>query len=102
MMLTICVKKSLRSKITKICKADVGTGTLKFGNKGGVGISFQLNESYICFVNSHLAAHVGEVERRKEDHDEIMRRMTFNDGSLLNRSRTILEHHQIFWIGDLN
>jgi hypothetical protein len=53
-------------------------------------------------VNSHLAAHVGEVERRKEHHDEIIRRMAFNDGSSLNRSRTILEHHQVFWIGDLN
>lgn len=99
MMLTILVKRSNRSAISKICTSAVGTGTLKFGNKGGVGISFQLNETYMCFVNAHLAAHVQEYERRNEDHDEILRRMQFNDGF---RSRNILEHDQIFWFGDLN
>lgn len=99
MMLTIAIKKSLRSSISKSCTNAVGTGTLKFGNKGGVGVSFQINETFMCFVNSHLAAHVQEFERRNEDHDEIIRRMAFNDGF---RTRTILEHHQVFWIGDLN
>ena len=99
MMLTIVIKKSLRSSISKCCKSMVGTGTLRLGNKGGVGVSFQINETFMCFINSHLAAHVQEFERRNEDHDEILRRMTFNDGF---RSRTILEHHQVFWIGDLN
>lgn len=99
MMLTVVVKKSIRSSISKVCTSYVGTGTMKFGNKGGVGVSFQLNETFMCFVNSHLAAHVQEFERRNEDHDEILRRMAFNDGF---RNRTILEHHQVFWIGDLN
>lgn len=99
MMLTIAIKKSLRSSISKCCSASVGTGTLKFGNKGGVGVSFHINETVMCFVNSHLAAHVQEFERRNEDHDEILRRMVFSDGF---RQRTINEHHQVFWIGDLN
>lgn len=47
------------------------------GNKGGVGVSIQINEASICFINSHLAAHVSEVDRRKEDHDEIVQRMHF-------------------------
>lgn len=92
MMLTIVVKKSLRGSISKICTSMVGTGTLKFGNKGGVGASFQLNETFMCFVNSHLAAHVQEYERRNEDHDEILRRMQFNDGF---RTRNILEHGEL-------
>lgn len=99
MMLTIAIKKSLRSSISKCYTSMVGTGTLKFGNKGAVGVSFQINETFICFLNSHLAAHVQEFERRNEDHDEILRRMSFNDGF---RERTIQEHHQIFWLGDLN
>lgn len=99
MMLTVAIKKSLRSSISKCCTSMVGTGTLKFGNKGGIAVSFQINETFMCFVNSHLAAHVQEFERRNEDHDEILRRMSFNDGF---RTRTILEHHQVFWIGDLN
>lgn len=99
MMLTVAVKTSLRGSISKCCSSMVGTGTLKFGNKGGIGVSFQLNETFLCFVNCHLAAHVQEYERRNEDHDEILRRMQFNDGF---RTRTILEHHQIYWLGDFN
>ncbi|KAG5681858.1 hypothetical protein PVAND_011265 [Polypedilum vanderplanki] len=99
MMLTIVIKQSLRSSVSKITTSMVGTGTLNFGNKGGVGVSLQLNENFLCFINSHLAAHVQEFERRNEDHDEILRRMQFKDGF---RTRNILEHDQIFWIGDLN
>ena len=96
MMLTIAIKESLRLSISKCSSAMVGTGTLKFGNKGGVGVSLQLNETLLCFVNSHLAAHLAEVERRNEDHDEILRRMQFSDGF---KSRSIEEHHQIYWFG---
>lgn len=59
------------------------------GNKGGVGVSMQINEAFICFVNSHLAAHLSEIDRRKEDHDEIIRRMQFEYG--ISR-RSIDEH----------
>ncbi|XP_053689041.1 inositol polyphosphate 5-phosphatase OCRL [Sabethes cyaneus] len=99
MMLTVAVKKSLRDQISDCLTAAVGTGTLKWGNKGGVGVSFQLNEALLCFVNSHLAAHTQEVDRRNEDHDEIIKRMSFEKTF---RGRSIDEHHHIFWIGDLN
>lgn len=69
------------------------------GNKGAVGVSLEINETRICFVNSHFAAHVSEVQRRKEDHDEILRRMQFEFG--ITR-RFIYEHEHIFWFGDLN
>lgn len=69
------------------------------GNKGAVGVSLEINETTICFINSHLAAHVHEVQRRKEDHDEILRRMQFEFGI---RRRFICEHEHIFWFGDLN
>lgn len=42
---------------------------------------------------------VHEVERRKEDHDEIIRRIQFVEGI---KSRSIEEHDQIYWFGDLN
>ncbi|XP_062559998.1 inositol polyphosphate 5-phosphatase OCRL [Armigeres subalbatus] len=99
MMLTVAVKKTLRDRVSDCLTAAVGTGTLKWGNKGGVGVSFQLNEALLCFVNTHLAAHTQEVERRNEDHDEIIRRMSFQKTF---RGRSIDEHHHIFWIGDLN
>lgn len=64
MMLTVAVKTSLRDRVSDCLIAAVGTGTLKWGNKGGVGVSFQLNEALFCFVNTHLAAHTQEVESR--------------------------------------
>lgn len=99
MQLTLVIKKGLRTSV-KQCHTDmVGTGTLKYGNKGGIGISIKLNETSICFVNSHLAAHQSEVERRNEDYHEIIRRMQFTEGI---RRRSIYEHDHVFWLGDLN
>lgn len=58
-----------------------------------------INKTTLCFVNSHLAAHQHEVERRREDHDEILRRMTFTHGI---RRFSIVEHDLVWWFGDLN
>jgi phosphatidylinositol-bisphosphatase len=60
MMLTIFCKQSIKRNVRLVLEDKVGTGTLNFGNKGAVCASIQLNETYICFVNSHLAAH-GEL-----------------------------------------
>ena len=34
------------------------------GNKGGVGIHFNVFHSSFCFVNTHFSAHMEEVEKR--------------------------------------
>lgn len=53
----------------------------------------QINEATICFVNSHLAAHASEVDRRKEDHDEIVQRMHFG-----NARRCIDDHEYVDYV----
>eukprot|EP00455_Lapot_gusevi_P056727 TRINITY_DN9504_c0_g1_i5.p1 TRINITY_DN9504_c0_g1~~TRINITY_DN9504_c0_g1_i5.p1 ORF type:complete len:807 (+),score=178.45 TRINITY_DN9504_c0_g1_i5:59-2479(+) len=101
----------------------VGVGLLGIGgNKGGAAVRFQLYNSSICVVNSHLAAHQDEVEMRNSDFAEIMRGIRFNiadDGAAavpahpdqpqdaaaapsLRRFANINEHDFVFWIGDLN
>jgi phosphatidylinositol-bisphosphatase len=47
------------------------------GNKGGVSVRIKVFDSYLCFVNSHLAADSSQVERRNQDYQEISRRMGF-------------------------
>ncbi|VDN17055.1 unnamed protein product [Gongylonema pulchrum] len=45
----------------------------RMGNKGGVAISLQLNDSCICFVNSHFAAGQEELEKRNQDYRSGLR-----------------------------
>lgn len=36
--------------------------------KGAVGISLHMNDTRVCFVNAHFAAHLEENERRIQDY----------------------------------
>uniref|UniRef100_A0AC34RRQ0 Inositol polyphosphate-related phosphatase domain-containing protein n=1 Tax=Panagrolaimus sp. JU765 TaxID=591449 RepID=A0AC34RRQ0_9BILA len=88
-------KDNSKIKISKpIHSSWVATGFLKFGNKGGVGISLELNNTTVCFVNSHLAAG-GELSKRNQDFREISQ-MKFSNG------RGLYDHDIVFWLGDLN
>ncbi|RUP11735.1 LOW QUALITY PROTEIN: Endonuclease/exonuclease/phosphatase [Jimgerdemannia flammicorona] len=99
------------------------------GNKGGVSIRFKLRDSYLCFVNSHLAAFANQVQRRNQDYAEICRRIAFPvtrstynpsgswlvggtgssgsgfmpDSSLvLNKTYSMFDSDHLVWMGDLN
>ncbi|XP_055912499.1 inositol polyphosphate 5-phosphatase OCRL isoform X2 [Eupeodes corollae] len=99
MMLTIFVRKELRPSLVRYSTQSVGTGMISFGNKGGVAVSVTFNDATLCFVNSHLAAHMHEIVARNQGFDTINRKCIFNDISGL---RCISQHDHIFWIGDLN
>jgi len=110
MMLLVFVKKIHYDHICNIAVDTVGTGIMgKLGNKGGVSIRFAFHSTNVCIVNSHLAAHVEEYERRNQDYHDICSRTLFvhyekgcADSTLFLGQRRIKDHDCIFWLGDLN
>ncbi|CAG7831959.1 unnamed protein product [Allacma fusca] len=100
MMLIVYAKENLIKSLKQVHMEYVGTGILgKMGNKGGVAVRFELEETSICFVNCHLAAHVEEYQRRNQDFQQISTRLTF---FLQHGIKYIKDHDLIFWFGDMN
>lgn len=69
------------------------------GNKGGVGIRFNINDSSCCIVNCHLNAYMDNVIRRNQDYHEIESKMAF---MFRGRQISIWDHDFLFWMGDMN
>ncbi|KAK2142063.1 hypothetical protein LSH36_1001g00016 [Paralvinella palmiformis] len=101
-MLVVFVRTDLVDHMYDVMWDTVGTGILgMMGNKGGVGVRFDFHDTSICFINSHLAAHVEEYDRRNQDFRDISSKMAFS------RNKTqpecgIVDHDMVFWLGDLN
>lgn len=109
MLLIVYAKPELMDDVTNISVDTVGTGIMgKLGNKGGVTTRLRFHASDICFVNSHLAAHVEELERRNQDYSDICARTNFvtfereDMSSLPSRVLKIKDHESVIWLGDLN
>ncbi|KAI9207174.1 Endonuclease/exonuclease/phosphatase [Polychytrium aggregatum] len=78
LLIAVFVKAEHLDYISEISTEVVGTGILGLmGNKGGVGVRFRFYDSYLCFVNCHLAADTNQVARRNQDYAEICKRMLF-------------------------
>ncbi|EDV21940.1 uncharacterized protein TRIADDRAFT_29738, partial [Trichoplax adhaerens] len=95
--LYIFVKVSLLPHIKDVAVDTVKTGLKgKAGNKGGIGIRFQLFSTTFCFICSHLAAGQNHVDDRNSDYKDIREGLTFPMAYLVD------SHDYVFWCGDLN
>jgi hypothetical protein len=64
--------------VSDISSEYVTTGLMgMIGNKGAVGIRLKVYDSYLIFLNSHLAADPKMTLKRNQDFQEICKRMVF-------------------------
>eukprot|EP00003_Mantamonas_plastica_P024049 TRINITY_DN4435_c0_g1_i5.p1 TRINITY_DN4435_c0_g1~~TRINITY_DN4435_c0_g1_i5.p1 ORF type:complete len:739 (+),score=291.14 TRINITY_DN4435_c0_g1_i5:489-2705(+) len=99
--LIVLLRKDKMNKVTNVQKASVGTGLANVaGNKGAVGISFNLNETSLCFVCSHLAAHQTKIADREEDYIQIIRNLKLGPND--DQELVPAKFHHLFFFGDLN
>jgi len=107
MMLLVYSKEEHMGSINNISVGSIGTGikgiSHSFGNKGGVAVRLELQDTEYCFVNSHLAAGDSEVERRNQDYHLINKGVRFHHNmENTNEYHLITDCDHIIWMGDLN
>lgn len=79
LFIAVFCKKELSEEVSHVATSSVACGIMGMvGNKGAVSVRFKLYNTYLCFVNCHLAAHSEQVYRRNQDLADIHRRLQFN------------------------
>lgn len=109
----MCVfaRVSLRPSITRVSSripiviitlvaTTVATGLLgMMGNKGGVGIRMEINNSSLCFLCAHMAAHREKVSERNAEFHRILTEMTFVLPSEKEAEHLhLLSHDVVYWV----
>jgi len=98
--ITAFIKKQHVAYTSNVFCDEKKTGGLNgaIGNKGGVAISFTVQDLVLGFVNSHLAAHQPKAKRRNKDVKDILGGVKFGPW----QGDAIHNCHHVFYMGDLN
>ncbi|KAG4090197.1 DNase I-like protein [Neocallimastix lanati (nom. inval.)] len=109
LFLAVFVKPSLNNRISCLNVDTVETGLKGYhGNKGSIALRMLIDDSSVCIINTHLAAHQDQVVARNNDVVTIMNETKFpphdkpccyvngGDGS------QIMDYENVFWFGDMN
>ncbi|KAI8596049.1 Endonuclease/exonuclease/phosphatase [Dissophora ornata] len=118
LLIVMYAKNDHAKYIKEVTAHSAGVGIMgMLGNKGGVSIRIRYKDSYLCFVDSHLAADSSQIERRNQDYQEICRRLSFPSTNpyditkspavnaalaVANKMVSIFECDHTIWAGDLN
>ncbi|PIL29893.1 hypothetical protein GSI_08102 [Ganoderma sinense ZZ0214-1] len=107
--LAVFVHREARPFVRGMSKSAVTTGLIggRVGNKGGVGVSVNLDGTTLLFINAHLAAHEGKVNHRLADLAKIKAELAVDDFLSPNDPRFMAEDitdrfDVAFIFGDLN
>jgi phosphatidylinositol-bisphosphatase len=78
-MLSVFVKSERLNSIASVRSQTAGVGVMGvMGNKGGAAIRFRLNDTTICMVAAHLAAHRDNIAGRNADFANILLKTRFS------------------------
>lgn len=107
--LAIYIHRELRPLVRGTSRSAVTAGLIggRVGNKGGVGISVDLDGTTLLFINAHLAAHEGKVNHRLANFAKIKAGLTVDDFLAPDDPRVMSEDptdkfDYTFLCGDLN
>ena len=95
--LIVIVRADCLPKIRNVFGAVKKTGLAGLaGNKGGIAVRMDYNDTAICFVCAHLAAGHSNVKDRNTDYRTINGGLTFEKGLKID------QHDIVVWLGDFN
>ena len=97
--LVVFVKKEHQNYVTALSSSSVSSGILGIGSTGGVSIRFNLHQTSLCFISSHLSPHSGEFQKRNQDYSAVTSRLKFQVG---DEFLYFDDHDLVYWLGDLN
>ncbi|KAL5526765.1 hypothetical protein ACEPAF_8490 [Sanghuangporus sanghuang] len=107
--MAVFIYRDLKPLVRGISRSSVSTGIIggRLGNKGGVGISINLDGTTLLFVNAHLAAHEDRTMTRVANFQKIKAELQVNDFLSQDDPRVMSEDltdkfDYTFLFGDLN